>query len=256
MWRALAVAIALVSLPACLGSDATGVPPTPEGPPVIQYEVVRQHAEQFNVDVPDRPPGSQHETAAASYILGHLQLAGYSPRLDRVPVENTLNSTNVVAMPPNGSDPEFLIAVPYDTPLVGGHFQSGREIGLFLELARSLTVADPDHSVAFAALGAETDDNRGTRRLAQFLLDEEIEPSVILFRFREPTFESQMLVQGSCAGPNDISPYSSTLTDGDCTEWSTADNAITGAGFELTYVDGDIEELGRGLFEFLIDHQS
>jgi hypothetical protein len=206
-------------LSACLRTPTSdGEVRVPEGPPTIDLDVVRQHAEQFDVDVPDRPPGSQHEIAAASYIFGHLQLAGYSGRLDRVPVENTLNSTNVVSFPPNGSEPRYLVAVAYDTD-PSGRQQTGRELGVFLEVARALTVAEPDHSVAFVAMGAESDDNRGSRRLAQFLLDEDLEPSILLFG-------------------------------------NSGTTALRAAGFDVTVMDGDPEAEGRELFDLLLGHES
>src|SRR5688572_11035878 len=151
MRRPLALALVVVALlPACLRTSSTTTEEQgPQGPPEIQFDLVRQHAEQFDVDMPDRPPGSQHETAAASYILGHLQLAGYAARLDRVPVADTLNSTNVFAYPPSGADPLFVVALPYDTPASTSNSgstysaQIGKQMGLFLELARALTVSDP-----------------------------------------------------------------------------------------------------------------
>lgn len=250
MRRSLTLVLLALTFTGCVRhTAATGEEPAPQGPPEIQYEVVRQHATQFDVDLPDRPPGSQHELAAASYILGHLQLAGYSPRLDRVPVEDAVNSTNVVAMPPNGSKPAFLVAVPYDTP-GSGRLQQGRELGLFLELARALTVAEPDHSVAFAALGAETADARGTRRLAQFLLDEGVEPSVLLIRFDSQSQQGSFYTQGACMGEgNGI--YSDSFSEEGCQDLNMHSGAITAAGFQLTYVGGDVEEMGRALFDFL-----
>lgn len=244
-----------LSMAACVPTGtSTETPPTPEGAPQISFELVRRHAQQFDVDVPDRPAGSQHETAAASYILGHLQLAGFSPRLDRVPVADTLNSTNVFAYPPNGSEPEYLVAVSYDTP-ASGLQQQGRELGLFLELARALTVAAPDHRVAFAALGAQNVDSRGTRRLAQFLLDEDISPSVLLIDYRYQN-EGSAYFFGSCMGdPNGVMAGSDTLTDGECFDTNMV-TAIVDAGFQLTYMGGDIEDLGQELFDFLLDSQS
>ena len=218
----------------------------------MQFDVVRQHALEFDVDLPSRPPGSQLELAAASYILGNLQLGGYSPRLDRVPVADSVSSTNVVAFPPNGTDPEFLVTITYDTPR-SGRVQMGRELGLFLELARALTVADPDHTVGFVALGAETADQRGTRRLAQFLLDEAVEPSIISLRSEEAA-EGNVFIFGSCMGSNEgasTMPYSSSFTDAECRDLNTHSGALTEAGFQLTRISGDLEEMGRALFGFL-----
>lgn len=255
MRRSLCAALVLLSFAACVRSvPYEGEEPTVEGPADVQLEAVRQHALQFDVDVPDRRPGSQHELAAASYLLGHLQLAGYSPRLDRVPVADTVSSTNVVAFPPGGAEPEFLVTVAYDTD-ASGRQQTGPEIGLFLELARALTVADPDHRVGFVALGAESADRRGTRRLAQFLLDEGVEPSVILIR---PSLvnERGIVVSGACAGPASGSLYASTFTAGDCRHIDERDIAVAAAGFELTQVSGDISSMAEALTDFLIPARS
>jgi hypothetical protein len=175
--------------------------------------------------------------------------------LDRVPVVDTLNSTNVFAYPPNGSEPEYLVAVSYDTPS-SGRQQQGPELGLFLELARALTAADPQHSVAFAALGAETADNRGTRRLAQFLLDEDVSPSVLLIDYRYQR-ESGAYIYGSCMGDSSgAAPGAETLTEDACSDTNIVGPAIADAGFQLTFVGGDIEDLGPKLFDFLLDSQS
>ncbi len=129
---------------------------------------------QFDVDVPSRPPGSQHELAAATYILGHLQLAGFSPLLDPVPVRDQVHSTNVVAFPPNGEEPRVVVTVGYahDGEAAG----DGLRIGLFLELARALNVADPQHGVGFVAVGADT---FGHARLRRFLRDRSLTPEQI-----------------------------------------------------------------------------
>lgn len=214
-----AISVVVAVLVACSpGSERPGDDgiPAPSGPPVVQHDLVDRHARQFDDEVPNRPPGSQHEVAAASYILGHLQLAGYSPRLDGVPVAHQVRSTNVVAMPPEGSDPEYLVVVAYDTRPGGGD-GAGRYIGLFLELARALHVADPHHGVGFVAVGAESAGNRGTRRLARFLLDEGLDPSVISIGL-------------------DLEP---------------ADDALTEAGFEHEALSGPARGLGADLFELL-----
>jgi hypothetical protein len=254
MRRPLTFILLLVTLTACVRhTTATGGLPTPEGPPEIRYDVVRQHALQFDVDIPDRPPGSQHELAAASYILGHLQLAGYSPRLDSVPVKDAVNSTNVVAFPPNGSKPKFLVTIPYDTgdPTV----QKGHELGLFLELARALTVANPDHQVGFVALGAESADARGSRRLAQFLLDEDVDPSVILIK-HDPSVQGSFYTFGACMGPVEGGIYASSFTDSACRDMDAHNSVFSDAGFQFTFVAGDIQRMGTALFDFLTRSQS
>lgn len=247
--------MSLLALSLALASCVRSVPyegeePSVQGPPKVQLDVVRQHALQFDVDVPDRPPGSQHELAAASYILGHLQLAGYAPRLDRVPVADTVSSTNVVAFPPGGAEPDFLVTVAYDTD-PSGREQTGREIGIFLELARALTVADPQHRIGFVALGAESADERGTRRLARFLLDEGVDPSII--QIQAARFGGRdVFVDGACSGEKNAGLATSTsFTDEGCRFVDTHNSVLMAAGFELTRVHGDVEALARALFDFL-----
>ena len=183
---------------------------TPEGPPTMQADVVERHAKQFDEELAPRPAGSQEEFAAATYITAHLQQAGYSVRLDAVPVADTVRSTNVIALPHR--PPRYAVVVAYDTELMAG---LGTGLGVFLELARALEVAAPDHEVAFVALGAEQtvregSDRRlglGSRRFVQYLSDEELSPIVIVFQKVGPgrtisVFGSQT-DPGVCALAND-----------------------------------------------------
>lgn len=219
MYRYLTAAALLLASCSSGGGQAVGAP-TPSGPPEVQLEVVARHAEQFDVDLPDRRPGSQEELAAASYILGHLQLAGFSPYLDGVPVEDQVRSTNVVALPPSGAEPLYVVTVAYDTGAEGDG--RGSFIGLFLELARAVEVAAPEHAVAFVAVGAESADRRGTRRLAQYLLDESFEPRIFSI------------------GP--IIPE--------------AEDALKAAGFEHEFIDGPVASAAADLLPLLIQPRS
>jgi hypothetical protein len=166
---------------ACTSSTGSQSPARGAGPPAVRSAVVARHAEQFDSELARRVAGSQQEEAAASYILAHLQRAGYTARLEAVPVANTVSSTDVIALPPSGDDPRAVVAVAYDT--AQGLRSGGSSIGLFLELARALKVAERDHSVEFAALGAERTarggGHLGARRLARLLLDEGDDPQVI-----------------------------------------------------------------------------
>lgn len=135
--------------------------------------IVARHAAQLDEELPERAAGSQQEAAAATYILGHLELAGYAVRLDSVPVEDLVRSTNLVALPPSGTAPEAVVAVAYGDPV--GNAGNGADVGLFLELARALRVARPGHPVEFAALGAQSPGtggrDLGARRLVRLLAD-------------------------------------------------------------------------------------
>ena len=237
--------VTLLLLVSCGGSgDPGAVLPTPTGAPTIDFDLVRQHALQFDVDVPSRPPGSQHELAAATYILGHLQLAGYAPLLDAVPVRDQVQSTNVVAWPPTGADPEVVVAVAYDDD--GSGIGEGKQIGLFLELARALNIAAPDHQVAFVALGAETDEYRGSRKLARTLADRDLQPQLILFRGASG---SSLSMSGACVQGFDWGGDLVEEVD-DCIEaggYTWLDDATLGA----THIEGAGEQGVDALFRLL-----
>lgn len=215
------------------------------GPPEIQLEVVEQHAEQFEADVPVREPGSEEEAAAASYILGHLQLAGYVPLLDSVPVENLVASTNVVARP--AANPTALVAVGFGSS--PREIRPGGEaIGIFLELARALKVAEPDHSVAFVALGTQApsgpSDLLGTRRLLAYLEDQKVEPEIITISMGG---EGESLAAVGAHARELIGS-----ADGLALALPpTAEDVYQEAGLEHTSVRGPPELLGPALLEYL-----
>ena len=186
----------------------------------MQFELVETHGDQFDEDVPVRAPGSQEEAVAGSYLLGHLQLAGFAPFLDPVPVRDQVRSTNVVAPPPSGVPPDVVVAVAYDT--ASGNEVTGQRIGLFLEMARALNVADPQHEVAFVAMGAESVEHRGSRRLAQYMLDEGWEPVV--------------------------------YTIGD--ELASEQDAMSAAGFEHEFLSEDVRSVSTELFPLLLQGES
>lgn len=217
----LTLAAILLALSGCASSSLTPAGrPSPSGPPEVQFDLVAKHAAQFDDDVPERRPGSQEEAAAGSYILGHLQLAGFGPYLDPVPVGDQVRSTNVVALPPSGEAPVVVLAVAYDTG--DGERSTGHYIGLFLELARAVNVVAPDHRAAFVAMGAESIEHRGSRRLAQYLLDEGWEPSV--------------------------------YSIGD--ELSASEDALSAAGFEHAFMNGDIRMVAGDLLTVLVESES
>ncbi len=170
-----ATALLFLALVSCTGGGTPRPTASPSGPPTIQPDVIARHAEQFDEDLPERRAGSQQEFAAATYITAHLQQAGYVVEFDSVPVADTVRSTNVVALPPSTEDPDVLVVTAYDDGSDAG------SIGAFLEVARALRVAIPDHSIEFAALGAEGIDLLGSRRMIKLLQDRDLSPSVIAF---------------------------------------------------------------------------
>lgn len=181
MFRALTICFLLVAAVSCTAEGPRRPEVEPTGPPTVQIEDIEEHSAQFDEELPERRAGTQNEGAASAYLLGHLQQAGYLVRLDGVPVGNLVRSTNVVALPPSAEDPVAVVAVPFDT---GEEPEpSGASLGLFLELARALRVAVPDHSVEFVALGADHAEvpggRLGARRLIQGLLDDDLDPVVI-----------------------------------------------------------------------------
>ncbi len=165
---------------ALAGCSSEGIGPSgvdPSGPPEIEVGLVERHAEQLDEELGDRPAGSQREQVASQYVLGHLQRAGYPVRLEAVPVANLVDSTNLLALPPGGESPTTIVTVAYDA--FAGE-RAGESVGVFLELARALHAADPDHRIEFAALGAErTGPHLGSRRLAQQLRAEGGSPFLV-----------------------------------------------------------------------------
>ncbi|MDQ3646688.1 MAG: hypothetical protein M3345_07105, partial [Actinomycetota bacterium] len=126
MKRSVWATAGLLLVTGCAGEPSTRPAAVPTGPPEVRLDIVADHTREFDVDVPSRAAGSQEEFAAAAYITGHLQQAGYVVRLDGVPVADLVRSTNVVAL--SDVDPKVVVAIPYDTgPSEGG----GAEVGLF-----------------------------------------------------------------------------------------------------------------------------
>ena len=241
LWVVVACASALA---ACGGGEPPPSEIDPTGPPTVRPAVVADHSRQFDAEVPDRPAGSQEEQAASQYILGHLQQAGYFVQLDAVPVANLVESTNLVALPPSGADPQIIVAVGYDaddeTPPSGG------TIGVFLELARALYAAEPDHRVEFVALGAETTDTRlGSRRLAQQLRDEAREVEVITL---VPGLDS--LAAGGALAEDILKAARSSGVEG--SELMTEQTDVFAvAGFDSALIGGPPDELGPALLAYL-----
>lgn len=203
-------------------------------------DTVREHARQFTEDVPVREPGSQEESAAASYILGHLQQAGYVPLLDPVPVGDLVESTNVVALPVQGGRPTSLVAVSYGSTEASG----GESIGVFLEVARALNARGPGHDVGFVALGAEGSPRLGsalgTRRLLQYLEDEDLAPHVI-------TLVSDAELTASGAHASEIVPGVEEAPP------TARDDLFGRSPLEHTTIAGPPDEVGEALLEYLDD---
>ncbi|MQA99482.1 MAG: hypothetical protein GEU78_04210 [Actinobacteria bacterium] len=203
-------------------------------------EDVRRHAEQFDQDLRHRPAGSQQEFAAATYLLGHLQRAGYVVQLDYVPVKDLVRSTNVVAQAPRG-EPRVVVVIPYDGR--GG----GEGIGVFLETARALRVRAADHAVEFVALGAEratvSGGLLGSRRLARRLLDDGVEATIV--ELTGVGTGEPLVVAGDAA----VDFLATTGGGGE--EGRGSDRVWGRAGFRHALVSGDPAAVGAALLDFL-----
>jgi hypothetical protein len=228
---------------------------------------VARHARQFDEELPRRAAGSQQEEAAASYVLGHLQRAGYLVRLVAVPVANTVNSIDVVALPPSGEYPWAVVAVPYDSPPTGGR-AAGADVGLFLELGRALKVKDPGHGVELVALGAEHapvgGGHLGARRLAALLVDEQQEPLVITIENLGDPLEG-----GFGAFGEEVSALTDVARDldipvtplpapelGEGRDLAARARIFSSAGLEHVAVTGGARAVGRVLLEYLSEQPS
>jgi Peptidase family M28 len=240
-------------LGACSGDGAVAPPSEGTGPPEVSLDVVRRHARQFTEDVPERGAGSQEELAAATYITGHLQQAGYVVLLDAVPVRNLVRSTNVVARPPTGAEPKIVLATPYGSS--PGAPDTPTTVGVFLELARALRAREPEHAVEFVALGAEFVDlaggRLGSRRLAQRLIDEDQDPIVVVLE--DVSFGDSGLTARGSAGADLMSLAEQEGIDVPPGPLKTMpdDSVWTRAGFDLAVVSGSASDVASTLLDYL-----
>jgi hypothetical protein len=223
------------------------------GPPEVRQDTVAEHARQFDEEEPDRPAGSQDELAASVYIVAHLTDAGYVSRLDAVPVEDLVRSTNVVALPPSGEEPDALVVVPYDTAEASA--PAGYSIGLWLEVARALRAVDPEHHVQFVALGAEhatvEGGQLGSRRLARQLEDAGRSPPV--FVVQDVTAGGgPVAAAGAAAGElaREARDLGLEAAPDGAFELGPGD-VFTAAGFETTVVGGGAGAAGPALLAYL-----
>lgn len=238
------------------GDDPEVTEPQAEGPAEVTLAAVEEHARQFDDELAERGAGSQQEFAAATYITAHLQRAGYQVALRSVPYKDLVRSTNVVALPPSGDEPSAVVTVGYDTTPSAPPL--GRDIGLFLELARAAKVADPEHDVQFVALAAELTDasggNLGSRALAAELADLDQPPPVVALMdvseggFRAPGPAGDDL--NRIAAELEI-PHARPLSEPVLPAHLRASTVFIEAGIDHAVAAGGVEEIGRVVLEFL-----
>lgn len=259
--RLLALALLGAMLVSCTtggGADDDGAAPEAEGPPEVRLEVVDEHARQFDDELADREAGTQQEFAAATYITAHLQQAGYDVALRSVPFKDLVRSTNVVALPPSGDEPSTVVTVAYDT--TASSPELGRDIGLFLELARAVKVAEPEHDVQFVALAAEvtaaSGGNLGSQALADELRDLEDPPLVVsLMEVSDGGFRAP----GPAGDPlNEVAmsigiPPARPLSESILPMHLRSTTVFVEAGIDHAIAAGGVEEVARVLLAYLQD---
>lgn len=222
------------------------------GPPEVRADTVERHARQFDDEEPDRPAGSQGELAASVYIVAHLTDAGYVSRLDAVPVQDLVRSTNVVALPPSGEQAEVVVVVAYDTG--NDSDTGGYSIGTWLEVARALRAIEPEHDVQFVALGAEhatvSGGDLGSRRLAQQLVDDGRTPHVIVVEGVEEG-DDGLAVGGEAR--DELIDEARSLGAGRDASYPRKDTgaAFLAAGFDTTAIGGGAGAVGPVLLAYL-----
>jgi hypothetical protein len=259
--RALARTMTLAALVgvSCAGAPEPTAEVPPRGPPRIQASVVARHAREFDRDLTRRPAGSQDEAAAATYILGHLQRAGYVVRLVAVPVADLVSSLDLVALPPGPAEPETVVAVTYDSTSPPAT-AAGESIGLFLELARALRAAEPRHNVELVALGAEHarigDGYLGSRRLVRFLEEAGNDPLVVTIEPEGHSAPERVTVLGAADGLGAAAAAADVrVVTADASEAGEAamerHSVFTLAGLQHAGVSGASADVGRLLLEYL-----
>ena len=254
--RVASSAVVLLSLAGCStlpeGQKSTA-PVT--GPPEVEAATIESHALQFDEEEPLRPAGTQEELAASAYITAHVTQAGYVFRLDAVPVKDLVRSTNVVALPPGGAQPEVIVVTGYDS--TESSEPNGHPIGVWLEVARALRVVDRDHGVQFVALGAEETalggGNLGSRRLAQQLADDQRDPAIVVVGPVDAAGERVEVAgdaeDGVVAAASEAGVTARPARGPIAPESTGA--VFAAAGFDTTVVSGGAEAVGRALLAYL-----
>jgi hypothetical protein len=223
-------------------------PPPRIGPPSVRPARVQRLARWFDSNDPDRAAGSQQELVAASYLLAHLEQAGYLVNLDPVPVGNLLHSTNVIALPPSGAA-STVVVVDFDTSASSP--SDGPAIGTFLEVARALRVLHPHHSVEFAALGAEhiavNGGEVGARSLVEVLKSQNLQPRIVRLG---GVGEDQPDVEAAGPAADSIRSAAASLHVEVRTVGPAPTDVLTQAGFAESVIEGSLLA-GPALFAHL-----
>ena len=160
-----------------------------------------------------------------------------------------MRSTNVIGTPPQGATPEYLVAVPYGTP--PNEALDAHSLGVFLEVARALSVRDPGHPVEFVALGAEfAEQEKGTLgsvAMTSLLSEESFEPQII---YLLPVMSGDAFyAEGPLASEFEPDAVSNEPSLDQVA--GAAAEVYRNEGFDVTIVDGDPVEVAETLMEFL-----
>ena len=124
-------------------------------------------------------------------------------------------------------------------------------MGTFLELARALNLADPNHRVEFVALGAQSFKSRGAVRLVSFLRDRDAAPLIVTLggsgvglRFEASGDRAAEVIRvaGARAGGDPGGVTGSPLSQ---------DEVFEDAGLQNMVVLGDPDVVGEVLLEWL-----
>lgn len=116
--------------------------PPPTLPPAFDTVAALDLADELAGSIPDRRPGTEGSTRAASWVASNLQLQGFATQTDRfeaeIPGIGRVTLRNIVAIAP-GRSPQAIVVMAHrdDTGVGPGANDNASGTGALLELARS-----------------------------------------------------------------------------------------------------------------------
>jgi alkaline phosphatase isozyme conversion protein len=132
----------------------------PLGTPTVQYgtEVARPLIRDFS-NIGPRTPGSEGEAKTAEYIESVFKAIGYVPESQPFTANagnQTINSTNVIALKQGNSTQEIIVGAHYDASGEGsGADDNASGVAVMLETAKLVQNIQTPYSIRFIAFGAE-----------------------------------------------------------------------------------------------------